>query len=131
MVLYRDKLPKFNNGRQYDEDGKIIRGTGKMVFDWIEWKRDGKEYPKIHPTQKPINVLKRLIEIFTDPGDVVIDPVAGSASTLQAAYELERNAYGFEVNTKFYRAAMESMPCLCGGDEYEQMRFDMGGITNG
>lgn len=77
------------------------------------------------------NYIKRLIEIFTDPGDVVIDPVAGSASTLQAAYELERNAYGFEVNTKFYRAAMESMPCLCGSDEYEQMRFDMGGIANG
>lgn len=112
VVLYRDKLPKFNNGRQYDEDGKVIRGTGKMVFDWIEWKRDGKEYPKIHPTQKPIGVLKRLIEIFTDEGDVVIDPVAGSGSTLQAAYELGRHAYGFEVNTKFYHAAMDGMPCL-------------------
>ena len=122
VVLYRDKLPKFNNGRQYDEDGKVIRGTGKMVFDWIEWKRDGKEYPKIHPTQKPIGVLKRLIEIFTDPGDVVIDPVAGSASTLQAAYELERNAYGFEVNTKFYRAAIESMPCL---REDSQLRMEV------
>ena len=113
VVLYRDKLPKFNNGRQIDpETGKPIRGTGKMVFDWFEWKRDGKEYPKIHPTQKPINVLKRLIEIFTDEGDVVIDPVAGSGSTLQAAYELGRNAYGFEVNTKFYKTAMENMPCL-------------------
>lgn len=113
VVLYRDKLPKFNNGRQIDpETGKPIRGTGKMVFDWFEWKRDGKEYPKIHPTQKPINVLKRLIEIFTDEGDVVIDPVAGSGSTLQAAYELGRNAYGFEVSTKFYKTAMENMPCL-------------------
>jgi site-specific DNA-methyltransferase (adenine-specific) len=83
-----------------------------MIFDWIEWKRDGKEYPKIHPTQKPINVLKKLIEIFTDEGDVVIDPVAGSGSTLQAAYELGRNAYGFEVNTKFYKSAIENMPCL-------------------
>ena len=42
VVLYRDKLPKFNNGRQIDpETGKPIRGTGKMVFDWVEWKRDG------------------------------------------------------------------------------------------
>ena len=112
VVLYRDKLPKFNNGRQYDENGKVIRGTGKMVFDWIQWERDGKEYPKIHPTQKPIGVLKKLIEVFTDEGDFVIDPVAGSASTLQAAYELNRNAYGFEVNTKFYREAKEKMPCL-------------------
>ena len=102
VVLYRDKLPKFNNGRQYDGNGDVIKGTGHMVFDWFEWRRDGKEYPKIHPTQKPIGVLKRLIEIFTDEGDTVIDPVAGSGSTLQAAFELGRNAYGFEVNTKFY-----------------------------
>ena len=35
-----------------------------------------KEYAKIHPTQKPVGLLKKLIEIFTDEGDVVIDPVA-------------------------------------------------------
>jgi site-specific DNA-methyltransferase (adenine-specific) len=111
VVLYRDKLPKFNNGRQIGEDGKPIRGTGKMIFNWFEWKRDNsKEYPKIHPTQKPINVLKRLIEIFTDEGDVVIDPCAGSGSTLQAAFELGRNSYGFEVSTKFFKEATEK--CL-------------------
>ena len=109
VVLYRDKLPKFNNGRQIGEDGKPIRGTGKMIFDWIEWKRDGQEIPKIHPTQKPVNVLKRLIEIFTDEGDVVIDPCAGSASTLRAAHELNRKAYGFEVSRKFYTEAKEKM----------------------
>lgn len=112
VVLYRDKLPKFNNGRQYDENGKVIRGTGKMIFDWIEWKRDGKEIPKIHPTQKPVNVLKKLIETFTDEGDVVIDPCASSGSTLQASFELNRKAYGFETNTKFYNDALEKMPCF-------------------
>ena len=96
LVLYRDKLPKFNN-------------EGKMVFNWFEWRRDGKEYPKIHPTQKPVSVLKRLIEIFTDEGDIVIDPVAGSGTTLRAAYELNRSSYGFEVDKNFYRAAKEKM----------------------
>lgn len=109
LCLYRDKLPKFNNGRQYDENGKIIRGTGKMVFNWFEWQRDGKEIPKIHPTQKPVNVLRRLIEIFTDEGDTVIDPCAGSATTLRAAMECGRNAYGFEVSTKFYNQAVQNM----------------------
>jgi site-specific DNA-methyltransferase (adenine-specific) len=110
VVLYRDKLPKFNNGRQYDENGKPIRGTGKMVFNWFEWKRDNsKEYPKIHPTQKPVNVLKQLIEIFTDEGDVVIDPCCGSGSTLRACAELNRNAYGFEVSKEFYTKAKEEM----------------------
>lgn len=56
LVLYRDKLPKFNNGRQYDENGNIIRGSGRMIFNWFEWRRDNsKQYPKIHPTQKPMN----------------------------------------------------------------------------
>ncbi len=97
LVLYRDKLPKFNN-------------DGHMVFDWFYWRRDNnKEYPKIHPTQKPINVLKRLIEIFTDEGDVVIDPVAGSGSTLRAAAELNRNSYGFEVSKEFYKKAKNEM----------------------
>lgn len=113
VVLYRDKLPKFNNGRQYDENGKIIRGSGRMIFNWFEWQRDNRnEYPKIHPTQKPISVLKKLIEIFTDEGDIVIDPCAGSGSTLQAACELKRNAYGFEVNKQFYTKAKEEMPCF-------------------
>lgn len=97
LVLYREKLPKFNN-------------DGKMIFNWFEWKRDNsKEYPKIHPSQKPVGVLKRLIEIFTDPGDVVIDPCAGSGTTLRAAAEIGRNAYGFEISKEFYRRAKDEM----------------------
>lgn len=101
VVLYRDKLPKFRN---IGDDGK-----GHMVFNWFNWERDGKEIPKIHPTQKPVNVLKRLIEIFTDEGDVVIDPVAGSGSTLRACAELRRNCYGFEIKKDFYKKAKEEM----------------------
>ena len=97
VVLYRDKLPKFRN-------------NGKMVFNWINWERDNaKTYPKIHPTQKPVNLLKRLITVFTDPGDVVIDPVAGSGTTLRACMELNRNCYGFEVSRDFYKRAVEQM----------------------
>ena len=81
-----------------------------MVFNWFEWKRDSaKEYPKIHPAQKPVSLLKRLIEIFTDPGDVVIDPCAGSGSTLRAAMEIGRSAYGFEISRDFYKEATEKM----------------------
>ena len=110
LVLYRDKLPKFNNGRQYDENGQVIRGSGKMIKNWFNWEKDNaKEYPKIHPTQKPVAVLKQLIEIFTDENDVVIDPVAGSASTLRAAGELNRNAYGFEIKKDIFKDAKEKM----------------------
>lgn len=129
LVFYRDKLPKFRNGCERDENGKPIRGTGKMVFDWFEWKRDSsKEYPKIHPTRKPVGVLKQLIEIFTDPGDVVIDPCCGSGSTLRAAYEIGRSAYGFEVDRNFYSQAKEKMITpMFENPEFEQLTL-RGGI---
>jgi len=92
ILFYRDKLPKFNN-------------KGKMIMNCIDWERDGTEREKIHPTQKPIGLLKKLIEIFTDEGDIVIDPCAGSGSTLVAAVELKRKAYGFEIKKDFHLKA--------------------------
>ena len=90
LLLYRDKLPKFRN-------------NGNMIKNWFSWEYDNRnEIPKVHPTQKPIKVLQRLIELFTDEGDVVIDPVAGSGSTLLAAHSLNRHAYGFEVSKPQY-----------------------------
>lgn len=87
LVLYRDRLPKFRN-------------NGKMIFNCIDWPRDN-DSEKIHPTQKPVELLKTLIEIFTDPGDVVIDPLAGSGSTLVAAERLNRKGFGFEIKKEF------------------------------
>ena len=93
LVLYKDKLPKFNN-------------DGAMIFNCFEWATDN-ETPKIHPTQKPKQLMKRLVEIFTDVGDVVIDPTAGSGVSLLAAAELGREAYGFEIKKDFYQKAKE------------------------
>lgn len=88
LILYRDRLPKFRN-------------NGKMIFNCMDWPRDN-ESEKIHPTQKPVELLKTLIEIFTDEGDVVIDPVAGSGSTLIAAERAGRKGYGFEIKKDFH-----------------------------
>ena len=87
VLLYRDKLPKFKN-------------DGKMVFNCLDYERDAIT-PKIHPTQKSIHVIKKLISIFTDIGDVVIDPVAGSGVTLLAAEMLGRKSYGFEIKKNY------------------------------
>lgn len=95
LLLYRDKLPKFRNG-------------GKMVFNCMDYERDAVT-PKIHPTQKSIHLLKTIIEIFTDPGDVVIDPVAGSGTTLIAAEMMDRKAYGFEIKKQFVKDFNEVM----------------------
>ena len=58
-----------------------------------------------HNTQKPIKLLETIISIFTDEGDVVIDPVAGSGSTLVAADNLNRKSYGFEIKRDFFKSA--------------------------
>lgn len=91
VLFYRDKLPKFNN-------------NGKMIFNSFVWEKDS-ESEKIHPTQKPIKLLENLISLFTDAGDVVIDPCAGSASTIIAAINSGRNAYGFEIKKDFFKLA--------------------------
>lgn len=50
-----------------------------------------------------------MIEIFTDPGDVVIDPCCGSGSTLRAAHDLGRISYGFEIDRNFFERAKNEM----------------------
>lgn len=95
LLFYRDKLPKFRN-------------NGKMIFNCIDYPRDT-QTPKIHPTQKSVPLLKNLISIFTDPGDVVIDPCAGSGTTLLAAEQLGRRAYGFEIKKQFVRDFYEKL----------------------
>lgn len=75
----------------------------------FDWQRDSNDIPKLHPTQKPVVLLERLIEIFTDPDDVIIDPCAGSGSTLRAAANCNRRAYGFEIKKDFYKSATEKM----------------------
>lgn len=95
LILYKDKLPKFNN-------------YGKMIFNCFDWKVDN-DSPKIHPTQKPVPLLMDLIRIFTDENDVIIDPCAGSGSTLRAAAMLNRRAYGFEIKKDFFKEANNKM----------------------
>lgn len=92
LLFYRDKLPKFNN-------------NGKMIMNCIDYPRDTKTR-KIHTTQKSVPLLEFLIKTFTDEGDVVIDPCAGSGTTLIAADNLKRKSFGFEIKKDFYKEAL-------------------------
>jgi len=97
LIFYRQKLPKFNN-------------KGKMIMNCIDWERDDISSPlirKIHPTQKPVKLIEKLIEIFTDENDIVIDPCCGSGSTLIAASNKKRKGFGFEIKKDFYKEAKE------------------------
>lgn len=95
LVFYRHYLPKFNN-------------HGRMVYNCIDYPRE-LGMRRTHSTQKPISLLKRFIDLFTDVDDVVIDPTAGSGSTIVAAASMGRKAYGFEIKKDFYRLACENI----------------------
>ncbi len=114
LIFYRERLPKFRN-------------KGKMIFNCIDWERDDISSPlirKIHPTQKPVKLIEKLIEIFTDEGDVVIDPCAGSGSTLIAAANKKRKGFGFEIKKEFYTQAKEwEEEILTYNKEIEELGF--------
>ena len=95
ILFYRDKLPKFNN-------------NGRMEFLCQPWIED-RQTPKLHPTQKPVPLLEHLIELYTDIDDVVIDCCAGSGTTLLAAANLGRRAYGFELKREFVRGFYDKL----------------------
>ena len=95
ILFYRDKLPKFRN-------------NGRMEFLCQPWIED-RETPKLHPTQKPVPLLEHLIELYTDIDDVVIDCCAGSGTTLLAAANLGRRAYGFELKREFVKGFYEKL----------------------
>lgn len=95
VLFYRDKLPKFRN-------------NGKMEFLCQPWI-DDRSTPKVHPTQKPVPLLEHLISLYTDIDDVVIDCCAGSGTTLLAAGNLGRRAYGFELKKEFVDGFYEKL----------------------
>lgn len=56
----------------------------------------------LHPAQKPVALMKYLIELTTLKGQTVLDPFCGCGSSLQAAKELERDYIGIEINPKYF-----------------------------
>jgi adenine-specific DNA-methyltransferase len=60
---------------------------------------------RLHPTQKPLEILRPLIKSYSDIGDVILDPFAGSGSTLLAAHQLHRSWIGIEMDATYHRAA--------------------------
>lgn len=89
-----------------------------------------KRYTENTPSTKAVSVLKKLIEIFTDEGDVVIDPCCGSGTTLRAAYELGRSAYGFEIDRNFYERAKNEMLVFEKDNQMSIFDLQIGGGAN-
>jgi site-specific DNA-methyltransferase (adenine-specific) len=70
--------------------------------DVMDWTYTGN---RLHPTQKSVRMLKPLIDAFSKPGEIVLDPFCGSGSTLVAAQELGRSFVGIELDPAHHRTA--------------------------
>lgn len=74
--------------------------------DVIDWTYTGN---KLHPTQKPIDILTPIIKTFSKPGETVLDCFAGSGSTLVAAAMLGRNYIGIELDAAHHLTATDRL----------------------
>lgn len=82
----KNKIPKSTYNKIYKENGQIQNNI-------FEFKKDSEN---IQPTQKPLELIKTLIKIYSNEGDSVLDCFAGSGTTLIAAEQLKRNSFGCE-----------------------------------
>ena len=62
-----------------------------------------------HPTEKPIELMEKLIRDFTDPGDLILDPFAGSGTTGVATIRLGRRFIGWERDPKYHAIAVKRL----------------------
>ena len=104
--------------RNYDQDISTrkerkrpvdINETGKR---WIKTALYGPSKPNMtrdertnHPTQKPLSLLRELVRVYSNPGDLILDPFAGSGSTLIAAYQEGRDSIGYEIEQEYFQEA--------------------------
>lgn len=72
-------------------------------------KADDRQTKAPHPTQKPLALMLELVALFTDPGDVILDPFAGSGTTGVAALRLGRRFIGCELDPKYHAIARERL----------------------
>jgi len=73
-----------------------------------------------HPSQKPINLIRKLVEDFTNIGDTILDPFMGSGTTGVACVQTGRNFIGIEIEPKYYAIAEKRIH-----DAQQQMRLSI------
>jgi len=64
---------------------------------------------RVHPTEKPVSLLRHFVLASSVPGETVLDPYAGSGSTLEAAITLGRKAVGIDIDKRYYTSILERM----------------------
>ncbi len=97
---------------RYQHESAFLLAKGNPALpenpipDVLPWRYSGNKY---HPTQKPLDAMKTLVEAFSKPGDLVLDPFAGSGTTCVAAYQAGRNYLGIELDPNYYAIASQRL----------------------
>lgn len=92
---------------KWESENKIVFNlpkNQKIFKNVLEHKKDTLN---IHPTQKPLSLLKELLEVFTNENDTVLDFTSGSGSLGIACSETNRKFIGIEINEEYYKKSIE------------------------
>lgn len=107
----KDGVVKFGVITKAFKNGSSVLDVAQSVEFGMKEKTIIKEtrdhYTAIHPTQKPVRLLERLMSLTSKQGDVVLDPFIGSGSTAIAALNLSRSYIGFEIDKEYCTLASE------------------------
>lgn len=90
----------------HPEGKKSWNGGGKAAIWRVPFEERGF---KLHPTEKPLRLIKELVGLFSDAGESVLDPFMGSGTTLIAAKDLGRRAIGIEIEEKYCEIAAKRL----------------------
>ena len=104
-VFNYEELKKINPEKQKDGSRKQMRDVWSLPLVQGKERLRGKDGRALHPTQKPEEMLKRIIIASSNEGDLVLDPFLGSGTTVVVAEQLKRNWIGIEINKKYVEAA--------------------------
>jgi len=111
-LTFTKRYPSTERFLQYHHENAYLLTKGnpphptQRIPDVLEWKYSGN---RLHPTQKPLRVLTPLIQSFSRPGDLVLDPFCGSGSTLLAAKLQGRRFIGIELDPAYCDIARDRL----------------------
>lgn len=80
--------------------------TDRYPVDVLQYRTGGKA-KRLHPTQKPVDLLEYLVKTYTNPGETVLDNCMGAGSTGVACVNTEREFVGIELDPEYYQIAKE------------------------
>ena len=115
-VIHMIAAHRINSPRPSSNYGSIPRR--EYVADYTNSPKDVLEYGmdslKLHPTQKPLELMRYMVRTYSNPGDIVLDPFMGSGTTAVACAMERRNFIGFELDENYFNSANKRLRDLTG-----------------